>query len=112
MSADVIGSGVQVGPLRADWGNGFADLRCDTCAATWVGQPGEACGWCTRWLALANEVQRKVLLWPDLPADDEDRHKQSMLAWVDRLADAVKADVVTEREALVALRREEGRRVA
>lgn len=110
-----IGIGVQVGPLRSDWGNGFADLRCDVraCAATWVGEPGEACGWCIRWLELANETQRKVLLRPDLPAgDDEDRRERATLAWVDRLAAAVKAGIVTEHEALKAVRRVEGRRAA
>lgn len=104
---DGIGYGDQVGPLRPDWGDGWADLRCDVCGATWTGEIGEVCGYCLRWIELANEVQRRVLLHPDLP--DDARRKRAQIAWVDRLAEAVRADIVTEREALTAIRREEGR---
>jgi hypothetical protein len=42
------GNGRQIGPTRDDWGNGYADLQCDCCGATWVGPPGEACSWCVK----------------------------------------------------------------
>lgn len=40
------GRGFQNGPLRPDWGDGWADLRCDRCGATWVGPLGEVCSFC------------------------------------------------------------------
>lgn len=40
------GRGFQDGPLRPDFGEGWAELRCDQCSATWVGVIGDPCGWC------------------------------------------------------------------
>jgi hypothetical protein len=42
------GYGRQIGLMRPDWGEGYADLECDHCHATWVGKIGEACGWCVK----------------------------------------------------------------
>jgi hypothetical protein len=36
----------QVGPLRPDYGPGWAELGCTTCGATWVGHIGEPCSSC------------------------------------------------------------------
>lgn len=40
------GHGVQDGPLRPDYGDGWAELKCDQCGATWVGVIGDPCGFC------------------------------------------------------------------
>jgi hypothetical protein len=39
-------NGQQVGPLRLDYGPGWAELGCTTCGATWVGHIGEPCSSC------------------------------------------------------------------
>lgn len=42
------GVGLQAGPLAPAFGPLYAELACNACAATWVGVPGEPCGWCRR----------------------------------------------------------------
>lgn len=39
-------NGQQVGPLRQDYGKGWAELACTACGYTWVGMIGEPCGRC------------------------------------------------------------------
>lgn len=101
-----IGFGHQTGPLRPDWGDGWAEIRCDVCDATWVGPIGEYCGWCERWIELANETQRTRILWPELPDPQDERHDQALRAWAERLATAELADIVTPREAGSAWKRQ------
>lgn len=43
---DARGIGFQVGQLRPEIGEGFAQLQCSDCGATWTGPPGEACEYC------------------------------------------------------------------
>lgn len=95
----VHGIGCQHGPLRPDWGPGWADLQCDVCQATWTGPIGEDCEYCHRWHELALETQRTVLLWPELPDPESDRYPPAIKAWAERLAQAVIAEIITQREA-------------
>lgn len=39
-------NGQQTGPLRPDYGPGWAELTCTTCGYQWVGTIGEPCGRC------------------------------------------------------------------
>jgi hypothetical protein len=93
------GIGMQAGPLRPDWGPGWADLQCDRCDATWTGPLGEDCAWC------ANALERMVtwqaeltLIAPDIDPADE-RYDGAMEAWAERLAVAVDAEIITEAQA-------------
>ena len=45
---DLPGHGRQAGPLRTEWGDGWAELKCDRCGAGWTGPIGEECGWCAK----------------------------------------------------------------
>ena len=83
--------GWQNGPLRPDWGPGFADLRC-SCSATWVGPIGEACTVCDA----VKERHRQQLFAG--PCDGEDAD-----GWARRLGHNVIAGVMTEHEALKAI---------
>jgi hypothetical protein len=40
------GHGRQIGGLRPEMGEGFAQLKCDACSATWTGPPNEPCEYC------------------------------------------------------------------
>ncbi len=103
------GVGRQVGPLRQDYGEGWANLVCDRCGASWVGLIDERCGWCIRMFELLVDAHRKVMLRPDLPAVGDVGRDRALRAWMDRLAVAVQSDVVTRVEAECALRREVAR---
>lgn len=100
------GHGRQDGPLRPDYGPGWADVRCDRCSATWVGKIGDSCGWCERSLALLLDMQREVLLHPDLPDPDDTRRKEAEGAWAERLGRAVAAGLLEKPIAENALLRE------
>lgn len=64
------GRGYQVGRLRPDFGDRFADLECDNdeCGASWVGEIGEECAYChddapaRRWAAsrVLHEFDQRV----------------------------------------------------
>ena len=102
----VPGHGQQSGPLRPDWGDGWADLTCDTCQAGWTGPIGEPCAYChlaeQRQLAWQAEL---VLQPPDVdPVDD--RYHHAMTAWAGRLKRAVQAQIVTEQKARTAWERQ------
>jgi hypothetical protein len=103
-------------------------LRCPVCAATWIGQPGEDCGWCLAAVERQRAEQRRRLLWPDqLPTgDDGPPHEQlseldrrvwdttrgqrrgegARRAWIERLARAVTAGLITRDEATAAVQRQ------
>jgi hypothetical protein len=86
------GKGQQTGPLRADWGSGFADLGCDRCDATWVGPPAEPCPWCFDRYQDVHERQRLLVLEPpDNPS--------AYVEWGQRLKRAVEAGIITETDA-------------
>jgi hypothetical protein len=124
----VQGFGRQTGPLRPDWGDGWAELECDVCQATWTGPIGEPCEYCHLWHQRALETQRQQLLYPDhlqtsagdprydnLSCDEsrqvwdatrgQRRGADSIVAWTRRLADAVQAELITPRQAEQAMRR-------
>jgi hypothetical protein len=96
------GHGYQCGPLRPDWGEGWADLRCDVCAATWVGPIGEPCEWCIRLAEDLCRWQAETVLRP--PDDiDPDMHPTELRrrrdAWAQRLLVAVEAGLVSRQQA-------------
>ena len=104
--ASMHGVGLQYGPMRPDWGPAYADLECSACEAAWTGVPGDACWWCQRSHAVMLEHQAElVLARPDVHRADA-RYEPAMSAWARRLANAVKAGVVDERRAWLALERE------
>jgi len=45
----VLGIGIQAGPIRIDYGPNHAQLECDVCHATWIGEIGDWCNYCTTW---------------------------------------------------------------
>jgi hypothetical protein len=93
------GIGQQTGPLRPDWGDGWADLVCDRCGAGWTGIIGEECWWCWRALERMRQWQAELTLTPpEIDADDE-RYVGAMEAWAERLAVAVDAEIITEAQA-------------
>lgn len=106
-----VGFGRQDGPVRPDWGPGWAELRCTVCDATWTGIVGEDCGYCIRFLEIAQDAQRAVLLRPELP-DEPTRRADALRTWAHRLRDAVAADLVTDWEARAAWDRQVRRHAA
>lgn len=93
------GLGMQIGPTRDDWGPGWYPLQCSACEATWTGRPFEHCPWCHLRRERTRQEQRQLTLaGPDLDPDDE-RYDHASLAWRTRLEVAVKAELITEREA-------------
>ena len=88
------GVGRRHGVQRHDHGPGRWDLRCDQCGATWVGTPGEPCGYCHRSRQLATTHQAELDLRPPGHRDEE-----SLLAWRRRMRRAVQAGRVTDQQA-------------
>lgn len=84
-----MGIGIPTGP----------HLECDLCGASWIGEPGEECEWCLRWLQIAIEQQRAVLLKPELPDIEDANYNIAIEAWVKRLAQATVAEIITPQEA-------------
>jgi len=91
--------GEQYGPLRPDYGPGWADLRCVTCGATWTGHIGEDCGWCDRRLELTRQYQAELLRDFELPDIDDIRRPAALEAWAQRLTVAVEAGTITADQA-------------
>lgn len=91
-----LGIGIPTGP----------HLECDLCGASWVGEAGEECEWCIRWLELANEVQKDRLLHPELPDPDDQHYDPALQAWAKRLAAAISEEIVTTHEATNAWKRQ------
>jgi len=77
-------------------GPGMWYLECQTCEATWVGEPHEACQWCIERTQRLVEDQRSLLLKP--PAET------SSVTWARQLAHAQAAGIITEAEAHSAIR--------
>jgi hypothetical protein len=63
------GYGRQIGPLREDWGNNYAELECDDCGATWVGPIGEVCGHCVERLDEPRRERLRLAPPPNLNGD-------------------------------------------
>jgi hypothetical protein len=78
-------NGQQVGPLRPDYGPGWAELGCTTCGATWVGHIGEPCPACVE--RLDEPRREKLRIVPNEPpeaiqapiSEDPDRELRNML---------------------------------
>jgi hypothetical protein len=64
-------NGQQVGPLRPDYGPGWAELGCTTCGATWVGHIGEPCSWCLERLDEPRRERLRLAPPPSLNGDQE-----------------------------------------
>ena len=105
MTALLDGVGRQQGPLRLDWGPTWADLKCDQCGATWVGQIDDPCSWCQRSLELARMYQRDLLLKPPDADPSDATYPARMIAWAERLDRGVQAELINQRDAEAALRR-------
>jgi hypothetical protein len=89
------GVGQQTGPLRPDYGDQWADLTCTTCDAEWTGPIGEPCAWCLHRAVRLVELQRRLLVHPELPEPGHRGHSAAVDAWHERLARAVQAGVIT-----------------
>ena len=78
---------------------GYTALQCDQCDATWVGPDGEPCPWCIDALDHMRQWQAELTLTPpDTDVDDRNR-PDTLKAWAQRLAVAVKAELITRQEA-------------
>ncbi len=100
------GTMLQTGRKRPDFGNAFADCTCTACSYQAVAPVGEPCGPCVA----SAEQQRawqaeKVLTPPDIDPDDRNRDGR-LKAWAERLARAVAAELITEAQARMVLKRE------
>lgn len=93
------GIGRQDGPLRPQWGHGWADLTCDTCGATWVGPVGEACGWCDMAEERQRQWQAEVLLSTELPDPEASNFADAARGWGRRLKRAIDAELITTEQA-------------
>jgi hypothetical protein len=86
------GHGQQAGILRPEYGDGWAELQCDECDATWVGPIGEACNWCATALDNMRRWQaEKVLEAPEYDIDDAN-YLTAVERWRERLHRAASDD--------------------
>lgn len=78
---------------------GYTALQCDQCGATWVGPNGESCDWCQTALEHMRQWQAELVLTaPDCDPQDQ-RHPDAMIAWQERLANAIRAGIITKHDA-------------
>jgi bacterioferritin-associated ferredoxin len=103
------GTGREITP-RPDCGIGWSDLKCSVCSATWTGRPNESCGWCRNRYKSMLANQRQLTLRPNLPSRNDPKRIGALDAWAQRLARAVRSEIVTEADARDALDREAGDR--
>ena len=89
------GVGVRTGPFRDDHGPHAANIECDQCEASWVGVPGDPCGYCVERHQSIVMGQRDKTLHP--PDDTTDTN--AMTAWLARLKTAVTAGIIDENDA-------------
>lgn len=109
--SDGVGFGEPTGKMRPDWQPGYAELTCNTCAATWIGPAYERCAWCHTALEHMRAWQAEIVLRPELPDHDDARYQDAAGAWAERLGRAVTAELVTPSQAAAAIAREARRRV-
>lgn len=76
-------------------GDGWYDLACCTCGATWVGPSHDPCWWCEQHLERLHEHQVELLAQPPDVDPDDKRYEPSMAAWGQRLARAAEAGLMT-----------------
>lgn len=108
MVTAVPGIGRQDGIRRPEYGPGYADLACDPCGATWVGLPGDPCGWCNMAEERQRQWQAQMILTPELPDPESIEFEDAARAWGKRLGRALRAELVTEPKARAAWRRVTG----
>lgn len=110
----LVGRGRQAGPTRPDWGERWAELRCDLCGYEWVGRLLEWCERCPDLLDRNRRWQAELVLRGPAFDDVDDAYRADRLsAWAERLACAVDAGIISEAQARAALARVSGvRRVA
>ena len=93
------------GSLAGQFGPNFRHLTCVSCGATWAGVNWALCPWCARASALQLAQQAEATLTPpDVDAADE-RYKDRVAAWVERVRRSVEVGIVEEVDAVRALRR-------
>jgi hypothetical protein len=118
------------GVPRPDHGPGMTQRAC-RCGAGWVGLPDDPCGWCADALERQVADERRMLLDPpSLHSDNghprydeldeldravwdrtrgQTRGTESVKTWLERLARAVRAGLITRAEACAAVDRLEKR---
>ena len=97
---------VQIGLHRPDHGPEFFEVACPICQASWVGPIGDLCWFC----AQAAEHQRRceaqlVIVPPDVDRCSA-KYVAAMSAWAARLANAVRAEIISEPNAYAVWNRE------
>lgn len=107
-----IGRGLLSGRPRLDCGEGWAELRCPFCDATWVGPIGEVCEYCRSQNENMRRWQAEIVLRPPEHDIDDPRRESAMRAWAGRLRRAVESGLTTKEQAYRAWRREVGREAA
>lgn len=90
------GRGRRCGTVRPEYGHHAAELECNACGATWVGNPGDPCGYCPRILVAVTEHQADLVLIPPDVDPDNANAADIYAKWADRLAVAVEAGLITE----------------
>ena len=104
------GVGRVVAP-RLDWGDQYHELECTTpCGASWVGRGGEPCPYCAGLYERLLIEQKRLLLKPELPERADPQRTRAVQAWAQRLARSVRAGIITEADARIALDRQAGGR--
>lgn len=107
-----IGHGRRSGPWRPEYGDHWAMLGCSVCDASWLGEVGEDCTWCTGRADRTLAAQKLRLLRPELPDKSDRRYGDAVAAWATRVAVAVKAEIISEVEGRAAVdRRRDGSEV-
>lgn len=93
---DGVGIGLPDGPIADD---GWTELSCVLCAATWSGAVFMQCPWCATAVLRMREWQAELVLTPPEIDPDDAQALAVTAAWMERLANAVKAGIVTRHQA-------------
>ena len=93
------GHGYPAGPARTDWPEGYYDLACDTCQASWVGPEGDPCEWCQTSLDHMRLWQAELTLTPPDTDPDDITRPDALKAWQNRLTVAITAGIITNQQA-------------
>jgi hypothetical protein len=98
------GLGLPITPIDDE---GFAILECSACRATWAGAPFTDCSWCIEAAARQRQWQAELVLQPPgiIGGMANREYPGVMSGWADRLANAVKAGLISRQQAERAWRR-------
>ena len=105
LEADMTAALIRDGISRPDHGPGMAHCRCVSCEATLVAVPGEPCPYCDAAFERMRAWQAAKVLHPELPDPADVRHQAAISAWLERLATAVEAEIITQHQARAAWER-------